>query len=308
MNGLMNEKPFGVLIMAYGSPDSLDDMPAYLSDIRGGRPMSPGFVAEFRNRYAQIGGKSPLNERTFEQAENVEKALKKRGRNAKAYVGMRHWQPRIADAVAKMQADGIEKAVGIVMAPHYSRLSIGRYHSAVREARRGGAIAFAHIDSWCDQPRLISAQVANVKAGLARFPKDARQSAKIVFSAHSLPARLLQMGDPYDEELKRNAHAIAEQLGPVDWMFAYQSAANTGEPWLGPQIEDVIPALADGNYRHVLVAPIGFVCDHVEVLYDIDIGCQKIARQRGIHLARTEMMNGDPPFIEAIADAVEAAI
>ena len=308
MNDLMNEKPIGVLIMAYGSPDSLDDMPAYLSDIRGGRPMSPEFVAEFRNRYAQIGGKSPLNDRTFEQAENVEKALKKRGRNARAYVGMRHWQPRIADAVAKMRADGIEKAVGIVMAPHYSRMSIGRYHSAVREAQRGRAIAFSYIDSWCDQPGLIRAQVAKVKAGLARFPEDARQRAKIVFSAHSLPARLLQMGDPYDEELKRNAHAIAERLGPVDWMFAYQSAANTGEPWLGPQIEDVIPALADGNYRHVLVAPIGFVCDHVEVLYDIDIGCQKIARQRGIHLARTEMMNSAPPFIEAIADAVEAAI
>lgn len=306
----MNEKPFGVLIMAYGSPDSLDDMPAYLSDIRGGRPMSPKFVAEFRNRYAQIGGQSPLNDRTIEQAENVEKALKKRGRNAKAYIGMRHWQPRIADAVAKMQADGIEKAVGIVMAPHYSRMSIGRYHSAVREAQRaaGSAIAFACVNSWCDQPGLISAQVAKVKAGLARFPKDAQQKAKIVFSAHSLPAQLLKMGDPYDEELKRNAHAIAEHLGPVDWMFAYQSAANTGEPWLGPQIEDVLPALAAGNYRHVLIAPMGFVCDHVEVLYDIDIGCQKIARECGLHLVRTEMMNDDPLFIKAIADAVEAAI
>ena len=306
----MNEKTIGVLIMAYGSPDSLDDMPAYLSDIRGGRPMSPEFVAEFRNRYAQIGGKSPLNDRTFEQAGNVETALKKRGRNAKTYIGMRHWQPRIADAVAKMQADGIEKAVALVMAPHYSRMSIGRYHSAVREAQQGAdsATAFACVNSWCDQPRLINAQVANVKAGLTQFPEDVRQKAKIVFSAHSLPARLLQMGDPYDEELKRNAHAIAEQLGPVDWMFAYQSAANTGEPWLGPQIEDVIPALADGNYRHVLVAPIGFVCDHVEVLYDIDIGCQKIARECDIHLARTEMMNSDPLFIEAIADAVEAVI
>ena len=303
----MDENPIGVLIMAYGSPDSLDDMPAYLSDIRGGRPMSPEFVAEFRDRYAQIGGKSPLNDRTFEQAAHVEAALKKRGRNAKAYVGMRHWQPRIADAVAKMRADGIEKAVALVMAPHYSRMSIGRYHRAVREAV-DSAIAFAYIDSWCDQRRLRHAQVATVKAGLAQFPEDVRQKAKLVFTAHSLPARLLQMGDPYDEELKRNAHAIAEQLGPVDWMFAYQSAATTGEPWLGPQIEDVIPALAHGNYRHVLVAPIGFVCDHVEVLYDIDIGCQKIARQHGIHLARTEMMNSDPLFIESIADAIEERI
>ncbi len=303
----MNEKIIGVLVMAYGSPDSLDDMPAYLSDIRGGRPMSPEFVAEFRDRYAQIGGKSPLNERTFEQSGHIEAALKQRGRNVKVYAGMRHWNPRIADAVAKMQADGIKRAVGIVMAPHYSRMSIGRYHKTVREAA-GRAIDFVPINSWCDQPRLIAAQAAKVNAGLAKFSEDARQKAKVVFSAHSLPARLLKMGDPYDDELKRNAQAIASQVGPVDWMFSYQSAANTGELWLGPQIEDVIPALTHGNYRDVLVAPIGFVCDHVEVLYDIDIGCREIARQCGIRLERTEMMNSDPVFIEAIADAVEEVI
>ena len=296
--------------MAYGSPDSLDDMAAYLSDIRGGRPMSPEFVAEFRNRYAQIGGKSPLNERTFEQAGHVEAVLKKRGRNVKTYTGMRHWKPRIVEAVAKMQADGVEKAVGIVMAPHYSRMSIGLYQQKVEDAQKevGSAIDFVYVNSWCDQPRLIDAQTAKVRAGLEKFPEDARKKAKVVFSAHSLPARLLKMGDPYDDELKCNAQAIVDQLGPVDWMFSYQSAANTGEPWLGPQIEDVIPALASGNYRDVLVAPIGFVCDHVEVLYDIDIGCQEIAQQHGIRLERTEMMNSDPVFIEAIADAVEEVI
>ena len=296
--------------MAYGSPDSLDDMAAYLSDIRGGRPMSPEFVAEFRNRYAQIGGKSPLNERTFEQAGHVEAVLKKRGRNVKTYAGMRHWKPRIVEAVAKMQGDGVKKAVGIVMAPHYSRMSIGLYQQKVEDAQKevGSAIEFVYVNSWCDQPRLINAQTAKVKAGLEKFPEDARQKAKVVFSAHSLPARLLKMGDPYDDELMCNAQAIVDQLGPVDWMFSYQSAANTGEPWLGPQIEDVIPALASGNYRDVLVAPIGFVCDHVEVLYDIDIGCQEIAQQRGIRLERTEMMNSDPVFIEAIADAVEEVI
>ena len=236
--------------------------------------------------------------------------MKKRGRNVKAYTGMRHWKPRIVEAVAKMQGDGVEKAVGIVMAPHYSRMSIGLYQQKVEDAQRevGSAIDFVYVNSWCDQPRLIKAQAAKVRAGLEKFPEDARRKAKVVFSAHSLPARLLKMGDPYDDELKRNAQAIVDRLGPVDWMFSYQSAAHTGEPWLGPQIEDVIPALASGNYRDVLVAPIGFVCDHVEVLYDIDIGCQEIAQKCGMRLERTEMMNSDPVFIEAVADAVEEVI
>ncbi len=303
----VSENTVGVLLMAYGSPDNLDDMEAYLSDIRGGRPMSPEFVAEFRDRYAQIGGKSPLNELTFEQAGHVEAVLKKRGRDVKVYVGMRHWKPRMKDTVAVMHADGITQAVGIVMAPHYSSMSIGRYQEKVAEAQEeiGSAIDFAYVNSWCDQPRLLDAQVAKVQEGLAKFSGEARQKAKVVFSAHSLPARLLEMGDPYDDELKRNAQAIVDRLGTVDWMFSYQSAAKTGEPWLGPQIEDVIPALADGNYRDVFVAPIGFVCDHVEVLYDIDINCQKIAEELSVRLERTEMMNSDPLFIEAIADAVE---
>jgi ferrochelatase len=293
--------------MAYGSPDNLDDMEAYLNDIRGGRPMSPEFVAEFRGRYEQIGGKSPLNELTFEQAGHVEDVLKNRGRDVKTYVGMRHWKPWIKDTVVKMHEDGITQAVGIVMAPHYSSMSIGRYQQQVAEAQEavGSAIDFAFVNSWCDQPQLIDAQVAVVQEGLTKFSPEARQKAKVIFSAHSLPARLLQMGDPYDEELKRNAQAIVDRLGPVDWMFSYQSAAKTGEPWLGPQIEDVIPALADGNYRDVFVAPIGFVCDHVEVLYDLDIECQKIAGEHDIRLERAEMMNSNSMFIEAIADAVE---
>ncbi|MDP6039885.1 MAG: ferrochelatase, partial [Candidatus Latescibacteria bacterium] len=217
------------------------------------------------------------------------------------------WKPRMKDTVAVMHADGITQAVGIVMAPHYSSMSIGRYQEKVAEAQEeiGSAIDFAYVNSWCDQPRLLDAQVAKVQEGLAKFSGEARQKAKVVFSAHSLPARLLEMGDPYDDELKRNAQAIVDRLGTVDWMFSYQSAAKTGEPWLGPQIEDVIPALADGNYRDVFVAPIGFVCDHVEVLYDIDINCQKIAEELSVRLERTEMMNSDPLFIEAIADAVE---
>ena len=296
-----------VLMLAYGSPDCLDDMEAYLNDIRGGRPMSREFVTEFKRRYAQIGGRSPLGENTFEQAACAQRVLRARGHDVRVYVGMRHWSPWIRDTVVRMTGDGVEEAVAIVMAPHYSRLSIGRYREAVDESAKtaGGRIRFSFVDSWWRQPALLKAQEAHVRAGLASFSGDDRKAVKIVFTAHSLPERLLKMGDPYDDELKGNASAIAKRLGTVDWMFSYQSAAHTGEPWLGPQIEDVIPDLADKGYRHVLVAPIGFVCDHVEILYDIDIGLQEIARSRGVDVRRIASMNCDATFIEAVVDAVE---
>ena len=296
-----------VLMLAYGSPDSLDDMEAYLLDIRGGRPTPEAFVEEFQERYAQIGGRSPLTERTFEQARETAAALRRRGCDLSVYVGMRHWSPWIKDAVGQMQADGVEEAVAIVMAPHYSSMSIGRYWGKIEEAQEalGSSIRFARVDSWWRQPKLLEAQEAHVRAGLAKFPAGVRDRAKVVFTAHSLPARPIEMGDPYDDELKKNARTLAGRLGDVDWTFSYQSAAQTGEPWLGPQIEDLVAGLGKAGHRHVLVAPIGFVCDHIEVLYDIDIGAKEIAGAHDVHLERIESMNSDPTFIEAVADAIE---
>ncbi|MBT4138865.1 MAG: ferrochelatase [Candidatus Latescibacteria bacterium] len=298
----------GILMMAYGSPESLDDMEAYLNDIRGGRPMSPEFVEEFRGRYAQIGGKSPLNALTFAQAEATEVVLRERGVDAKVYVGMRHWMPWIKDAVADMHADGVTDAVAIVMAPHYSSMSIGRYWQKVKDAQEavGSDIDFQFVDSWSRQKKLLDAQLVKTKAGLAKF--DVGDKVKVVFSAHSLPARLKEMGDPYDDELQDNAQTLADRLGEIDWMFSYQSAAKTGEPWLGPKIEDVILELAQAGYRNILSVPIGFVCDHVEVLYDIDIGCQEIAQEQGVRLERVEMMNNDSVFVGAVADAIEEQV
>ena len=295
-----------ILMMAYGSPESLDDMPAYLKDIRGGRPMSAAFVGEFRGRYAQIGGKSPLNERTLEQARETEALLRARGHDVVVYVGMRHWMPWIKDAVARMHNDGVREAVSIVMAPHYSKMSIGRYWSKLEEAQEeaGSRIRFSPVDSWCRQPRLLDAQEAAIRAAMLKFDANTHGKVKLVFSAHSLPARLLDMGDPYDDELKGNARALAERLDHSDWMFSYQSAAQTGEPWLGPQIEQVVADLSEEGYENVLIAPIGFVCDHVEVLYDIDIGVQAIARKHGIRVERTESMNSSPVFVEAVADGL----
>jgi ferrochelatase len=293
------------LILAYGTPDSTDKMEYYLSDIRGGRPMSPAFVEEFKHRYSLIGG-SPLTQLTFDQAKKTGEELQRRGYDIPVYLGMRHWSPWIRDAVGQMYLHDIEEAVAIVMAPHYSKMSIGRYWAKVDEAQQlyGSNIKFSYVDSWYRQPKFLEALENNVRAGLKKFSAEIRDQVKVVFTAHSLPERLLKMGDLYDAELKDNAKIIAERLGNINWMFSYQSAAETGEPWLGPQIEDVVVDLAKEGYNYMLVAPIGFVCDHVEILFDIDIEAKQIAAEHGIRLERIDSMNSNPSFIAAVADAI----
>lgn len=295
-----------VLIMAYGTPGSVDRMRCYLADIRGGRPMSEEFVEEFKHRYELIGG-SPLTHLTYEQAKKTAAELQRRGYDWPVYIGMRHWSPWIKDAVGQMHLHGIEEAVGLVMAPHYSKMSVGRYWAKIEEAQQiyGAAINFSFVDSWYQQPKFLQALENHIRVGLEKFPPEVRQQVKIIFSAHSLPARLIKMGDPYDDQLKDNAKIMAERLGNVDWMFSYQSAAETGEPWLGPQIEDVVVDLAQQGYKYVLVVPIGFVCDHVEILYDIDLEAKHLAEKNGLQLERIESMNSTPLFIEAIADALQ---
>lgn len=293
-----------VLILAYGTPGSVDRMGCYLSDIRGGRPMSEAFVDEFKHRYSIIGG-SPLTKLTYEQAKATGDELQRRGHDLPIYVGMRHWSPWIKDAIGQMYLHGIEEAVAMVMAPHYSKMSIAKYWGKIDEAQQmhGTNIKFSFIDSWYQQPNFLTAVENHIRAALQKFPAEAQ--VKLVFTAHSLPERLKKMGDPYDDQLKDNARIVAERLGNVDWTFSYQSAAETGEPWLGPQIEEVVVDLADEGYQHILAAPIGFVCDHVEILFDIDVEATQIATERGVNLQRIESMNTDPIFIKAIADAIE---
>jgi ferrochelatase len=294
-----------VLMLAYGTVTSVERMRCYLSDIRGGRPMSDEFVDEFKHRYDLIGG-SPLTGLTYDQAKKTGEELQRRGHDMPVYLGMRHWSPWIKDAVGQMYLHGIEEATAIVMAPHYSKMSIGRYWEKLDEAQKmhGTDIKFSVVNSWYKQPKFLQAVENHVRAGLEKFPEEVRSEVKIVFSAHSLPERLKKMGDPYDDELQDNARIIAERLGDIDWMFSYQSAAHTGEPWLGPQIEDVVVDLAQQGYKHMLVAPIGFVCDHVEILFDIDIEAKQIADEHGINLQRIDSMNSAPLFIEAVADAI----
>jgi ferrochelatase len=294
-----------VLILAYGTPTSVERMRCYLSDIRGGRPMSDEFVDEFKHRYTIIGG-SPLTALTYDQVKRVGDELKRRGYNIPVYLGMRHWSPWIKDAVGQMYLHSVDEAVALVMAPHFSKMSIGKYWNKIEEAQQmhGTNINFSFVDSWYKQPKFLQALENHVRAGLEKFPADVRDQVKIVFTAHSLPERLKKMGDPYDDELKDNARLVAERLGDIDWMFSYQSAAETGEPWLGPQIEDVVVDLAKQGYKYMLVAPIGFVCDHVEILFDIDVEAKQIADEHGIQLERIESMNSTPLFIGAVTDAL----
>lgn len=298
----------GVLLMAYGTVSSMEDMAAYLLDIREGRPPTPELVREMQHRYTAIGG-SPLARLTEAQARAVEAELARRGRPAPVRVGMRHWAPRIRDAVAALQAQGVEEAVALVLAPHYSSLSIGRYRARLDEAvaAAGGRPVFRLVERWWRQPRLYDAFEQRIRAGLARWDGQPPAKTRVLFSAHSLPARIRAAGDPYEQELRAHALELSRRLELPDTQFVFQSAGASPEPWLGPALEEVLPQLAAEGYRRVLVVPLGFVCDHVEILFDLDIEAREQAAGLGIELARTESMNTFPPFIAAVADAIEEA-
>lgn len=303
------ETKAAVILLAYGGPDSLDDIPAYLLDIRGGRPTPQHLVDEIAERYRLIGGRSPLLAITRDVAGKLEQRI---GRPV--YVGMRHWSPTIGDVVGRMAADGIRQVTAICMAPHYSELSIGKYRQALEKAvatvtPSGGSNDFIDvnfIESWHTQPDYLQAVAGNVRATLERWPATGRERVLVIFTAHSLPASILAQGDPYDAQLRQTAALLAEQLDlPAErWTFSYQSAAQTGVPWLGPQIEDLVVELAKAGWKDLLVAPLGFIADHVEVLYDIDIGVQEIARACGVRLERPPMLNSDDRLVDALAALV----
>jgi protoporphyrin/coproporphyrin ferrochelatase len=300
----MTIKPTGVMLMAYGGPDSLDDVEPYLLDVRGGRPTAPELLAEVRHRYALIGGRSPLLERTQAQADGLQQAL---GAEYRVYVGMRHWHPYIKEAMTEVAADQIERLVALVMAPHYSRMSVGAYMQRLREAREAllPGLQVTEIARWKTHPLFLDALAEKANSALARFGSD---DVEIIFSAHSLPERILAGGDPYPQELLDTVHALVARLkGPVRWRFAYQSAGSTAEKWLGPEVGQVIAQLAAQGKRSILVQPVGFVCDHVEILHDIDIVYMQQAQGLGVHLERAESLNDSPLLIAALADLVRSA-
>jgi len=308
---------YAVLLMAYGGPNSLDDIEPYLRGILSGREMPPELVEEVQQRYALVGRRSPLLEITRAQARALEERLnvESEGRAGarpaptyRVYVGMRHWHPYIRQAVEQMVEDGLRHVVALCMTPHYSRMSVGAYFEKLREVQEalGVALNVAHVKSYHDHPLLIQAIAEKVQTGLECFPAGVRDRVRVLFTAHSLPAALLQRGDPYDAQVRETARLVAARVGlEADrWQFCYQCAGAGNVLWLGPQIEEVVVELAKADQTRILVAPIGFVADHVEVLYDVDIACRNLAAARGVHLERTESLNTTPLFIEALTDIV----
>jgi ferrochelatase len=292
----------GLLVMAYGGPNDLEEVEPYLLDVRGHRPTSPEIIHEVRERYREIGGRSPILGQTKAQASALESALNVNGGQFKAYVGMRHWHPFIKDVLTEMQAQGIEKAIGLVMAPHYSRMSIGAYIRKIEEAE--SPITFLCIENWHLEPGYINALVKRVQDALKRFPEEVRAAVPIVFTAHSLPEQILEWNDPYPTQLRETVSAVMEKLGSQPHEFAYQSAAISTIPWLGPDAGEVIERFASEGKKHILICPIGFVCEHVEILYDIDIVYQNLAKTLGVHLERIEMLNTAPDMIAGLANLV----
>jgi ferrochelatase len=277
-----------VILMAYGSPATAEDVPAYLTDIREGRAVSQEAIDELTERYRRIGGRSPLDEITEAQRAALESELR-----VPVFVGMKHWRPRIAEAVEAALAEGADMLIGLVLAPHYSRLSIAGYAERLEQALQGrGELVF--IESWHDHGPFLDVLAERVRGF----------DGHVVFTAHSLPERILQDGDPYRDQLLETSRLVAEQAGLADWSFAFQSASTTGEPWLGPDILEELDTLAANGVQRVLVCPVGFVSDHLEILWDLDIEAREKAAELGLELDRIASLNDDPAFVRALAALV----
>jgi protoporphyrin/coproporphyrin ferrochelatase len=283
-----------VILMAYGSPERVADVPAYYADIRGGRPIAPEHLDDLVARYRSLGieDANPLNAITEATRAALEAEL-----GLPVFTGMKHWTPRIAEAVDAALAGGASRLVGLVLAPHYSRLSIAGYRTLLDDAAAGRA-EVVFVESWHDDPGFV--------ALLADRIRDT--DAHVVFTAHSLPARILDEGDPYKDQLLETARLVADSAGVEDWSFSFQSESPTGEPWLGPDILDHLEVLSARGVEDVLVCPVGFVSDHLEIRWDIDHEAIDKARELGLRLERIEMPNDDPRFVRALAGIVQGAL
>ena len=290
-------KKSAVLLLAHGSPDSADDVPEFLLHVTGGRTLPSHVIDEVKQRYGLIGA-SPLARWTFEQRDALQRELK-----FPVYVGMRNWKPFIADTVRTVIAESVEHVVAICMAPQNSRTSVGLYRSAL-ESSSGASLSVDFVESWHDHPLLIRAFAEKLQAGLNSARREMTATIPVIFTAHSVPERTIADGDPYESQAKETASLVARAtaLPAADWSFAFQSQGMSGGAWLGPRVEDTILELKKKGHRYVFVQPIGFLCDHVEVLYDIDIGFKQFAEQEEMKLWRAESLNGSPLLTAALVD------
>jgi ferrochelatase len=294
-----------VLLLAHGSPDRPEDVPEFLLNVTGGRPLPPAAVAEIQRRYARIG-RSPLTEITVRQA-----ALLARELELPVYAGMRNWNPFIADALRQMSADGVRRVVALCLAPQNSRTSVGLYRQAAMSEGGPSFERFEFVESWHDHPLLISAFAERLRSGWKHACDQLGARVPILFTAHSVPSRTILDGDPYEAQVRETAALVAMAVPALtvdDWLFAFQSPGMSGGPWIGPTVEDSILALKKKGHGGVFLQPIGFVCDHVEVLYDIDVAFHDFAARQGMKLWRAQSLNDSSTFIAALADVVRSRL
>src|SRR5438094_3611909 len=299
----MDKHP-AILLMAYGSPNSLDEVGEYLRQVRGGRLPTPQEVERLRDRYRQVGGQTPLLKITLAQAKALEAKLQSSGLDSKVCVGMKHWHPFIEDVVEEIVSEGASRIIGLALAPHFSKLSIGGYAEAVKRglARSKRPVPFTMVESWHDQQSLITALSQRVHDGLERFNDPS--GAIVLFTAHSLPKKFVQDDNPYWRQLQETSQLVASKSGIKSWDFAFQSAGQPIDSWMGPSIKEKITELSGKGFRELLVCPVGFVSDHLEILYDLDIEAKEYGLSLGVRVTRTQSLNDDPEFISAIAETV----
>jgi protoporphyrin/coproporphyrin ferrochelatase len=304
----MTKKKMGLLVMAYGTPYNLDDLERYYTHIRHGRKPTAEMIDDLRNRYEAIGGISPLAKLTLEQASKLEEHLNQVQEEFefKMYLGLKHIEPFIEDAVKQMHDDGIKEAISIVLAPHFSTFSVKSYNGRAKEAaEKLGNLEITSIESWYNEPKFIDYWVDKLNAIYEQMPSEEVDNSMLIVSAHSLPEKILQSGDPYPQQLQETADLIAEKAGIDQYAIGWQSAGNTPEPWLGPDVQDLTRELAEEKQVKAFVyAPVGFVCDHLEVLYDNDYECKLVTDEVGATYYRPAMPNAQDEFIDALATVV----
>ncbi|MHC0036782.1 ferrochelatase [Pseudoneobacillus sp. C159] len=304
----MAKKQMGLLVMAYGTPYQEEDIERYYTHIRHGRKPSEEMIQDLRGRYLAIGGISPLAKITLEQAKSLEAHLNRVQDEIefKMYLGLKHIEPFIEDAVKQMHTDGIKEAVSIVLAPHFSTFSVKSYNGrAKEEAEKLGGLSIHSVESWYLEPKFIEYWVEKVKETFSSMSTEERETAALIVSAHSLPEKILLSGDPYPQQLQETADLIAKGAGVKHYYVGWQSAGNTPEPWLGPDVQDLTRDLHNQHqFKSFVYTPVGFVSDHLEVLYDNDIECKVVTDEVGASYYRPEMPNSQPKFIEAMTDAI----
>ena len=297
-----------VLLLAYGAPNSQEDIEPYFTDIMHGHKPSPELLKDLKERYRKIGRRSPLLDITMAQASALEERLRSHAVNARVYVGMKHWHPYIREVVPRIVDDGFNRIIALALAPHYSGIGIGGYKQALDQALEGNSqVTVDFVDGWYDNPVFHQAVAEKVTKALKQFQNS---KVEIIFTAHSLPERIIRDNDPYPKQLEASCQSVADILKLDHWSLAYQSAGHGGEKWLGPDILEALQQLSNHKEHsdNVLVVPIGFVADNLEILFDLDVEAQDFARSHGLSLKRTESLNTSPTLISALADVVQKRI